>query len=302
MKGNKPYGGYWTQVKLERLRRYLQAFAHDMAEQSVSTLYIDAFAATGYVQMPQRKKRVRAGFFEEPAPLCIEGSARQALNLDTPFDEYIFVDQCEECCQELKRLRAGSGPLKSRIRVVCRDANDFLTEFCRDSENWESKRAVIFLDPPGTCLTWPTIEAIAATKATDLWYLFPLGTVARMMRRRGPNPAKSDETLGRLLGTGDLPSEFYRTLKRTNFFCTEVNSVREKGCHVLIKFVVKRLKTLFPHVARNPLKLRNRKGSPMYLLCFASPSERAVNTAEAVLQRSCPTCGPTLSRLVKLTR
>jgi hypothetical protein len=44
----------------------------------------------------------------------------------------------------------------------------------------------VFLDPYGMQVEWSTIEALAATKAVDLWYLFPLGVgVARLLTHSG---------------------------------------------------------------------------------------------------------------------
>ena len=38
-----------------------------------------------------------------------------------------------------------------------------------------------FLDPFGASVEWSVIEAIAATKAVDLWILFPYHAVNRML-------------------------------------------------------------------------------------------------------------------------
>ena len=43
----------------------------------------------------------------------------------------------------------------------------------------------MFLDPYGTQVSWTTIKAIADTRAIDLWILFPIGTVNRLLNRDG---------------------------------------------------------------------------------------------------------------------
>ena len=40
-------------------------------------------------------------------------------------------------------------------------------------KDWSLHRAVLFLDPYGMQVEWATIEAVAKTKAIDLWLLFP---------------------------------------------------------------------------------------------------------------------------------
>lgn len=42
----------------------------------------------------------------------------------------------------------------------------------------------MFLDPYGMQVDWATIEAIAKTKAIDLWILFPLGHIFQVLTKR----------------------------------------------------------------------------------------------------------------------
>ena len=51
-------------------------------------------------------------------------------------------------------------------------------------------RAVVFLDPYATEVSWMTVEEVAKTKKIDCWILFPLMAVARMMPTdKEPNEA-----------------------------------------------------------------------------------------------------------------
>jgi three-Cys-motif partner protein len=72
-------------------------------------------------------------------------------------------------------------------------------------KDWTSRRAVLFLDPYGMQVEWRTIEAIAATKAIDLWLLFPLGIgVNRLLTKSGDIPESWRNRLNLLLGDGQL--------------------------------------------------------------------------------------------------
>ncbi len=42
---------------------------------------------------------------------------------------------------------------------------------------------VIFLDPYAMILNWDSLSSIANTKAFDVWYLFPLSAVNRVLPR-----------------------------------------------------------------------------------------------------------------------
>ena len=65
------YGGDWTRRKLGILKRYLDAYTTALKNAPFKLMYIDAFAGTGYVDLPaQDRKNVRE---------FIHGSASIAL-------------------------------------------------------------------------------------------------------------------------------------------------------------------------------------------------------------------------------
>lgn len=297
----RPYGGYWTQVKLARVRQYLSAFMAGMDDKPYKTVYVDAFAGSGVVTMP-KPKRPRGGFGISPvsdAQPCIEGSAVQSLRLPRLFNEYYFVDQSPQCCSKLNKLiKSQFASLNKQITVECEDANNFVRDYCQVTE-WKNRRAVMFLDSFGTVVDWETVKTIAETKAADLLYMFPLGiAVTRLLKRRGNIRPTTKATLNRLFGTRDWYKEMFRTSTWRGLLRMEESTRRQKGCEVIIRYFLNRLRIVFPHVVRNPLKLRNSQGLPMYLLCFASPSKERMEIAQKLFGRSCPTGGPTLSPLV----
>ena len=66
---------------------------------------------------------------------------------------------------------------------------------------------------------WKTIEAIAETKAIDLWLLFPLGIgVNRMLTKSGEIPEAWRQRLDLLLGTENWYDEFYRVESTPTLF------------------------------------------------------------------------------------
>src|SRR5581483_3943003 len=118
------YGGYWTQVKLQRVRQYLEAFMEETKEEPYNTVYVDAFSGSGIVTMPLPEKR-QGGFTLLPesdkAPY-IEGSAVQSLRLPQLFNKYYFVDRSRQCCSRLRKLiRSNFAPLQERVNVECQD-------------------------------------------------------------------------------------------------------------------------------------------------------------------------------------
>ena len=67
----------------------------------------------------------------------------------------------------------------------------------------------MFLDPYGMQVSWETIESVAETKAIDLWILFPIGTINRMLENDGQISSAKQRTLDRFFGEPDWREVFY---------------------------------------------------------------------------------------------
>jgi three-Cys-motif partner protein len=180
------FGGPHTAKKLERLEKYLRAFLTAFQNQSwAHTIYLDAFAGTGQVPMKKREGELPLGDDDQA---FIMGSAKRALGLELKFNEYIFVEKSRKKSDELRaKLQSEYPDRAAQIVVHAADANTVIRELCA-CRDWRRCRAVVFLDPFGSQVDWKTIEAIASTRAIDLWYLFPAGlSVHRQIfvQRRG---------------------------------------------------------------------------------------------------------------------
>lgn len=89
------------------------------------------------------------------------------------------------------------------------DANALLRQWCAATD-WSNQRAVVFLDPYGMQVEWQTLEAIAGTKAVDLWLLFPMGVaVNRLLTREHPPPGEWVAALTEIFGTDRWRAAFY---------------------------------------------------------------------------------------------
>jgi three-Cys-motif partner protein len=269
------FGGDWTTTKLDVLAAYLRQYSTALKNTPFRKAYIDAFAGTGY-----RTKRTEddegtssqellfpdlAG--PEPQGL-LDGSARLALKTDPPFDSYIFIDRSPERCTQLEGLRTEFPALADAIHVRQGDANVQIQALCE--KYWTTRRAVLFLDPYGMQVEWKTIEAIAATKAIDLWLLFPLGIgVARLLTKSGTIPGSWRRRLNLLLGTNDWYDEFYRVENKPTLFGEPEQRVVKATTETIGRYFNERLKSVFADVAPEPRVLSNSSNCPLYLLCFA---------------------------------
>lgn len=282
------FGGAWTDRKLQVLEGYLHAYTTALkdkptADRPFRKAFVDAFAGTGYREI--RRDEADSGqqslefpdlAGEEPQKL-LDGSARIALRTEPPFDKYIFIEQSPARCAELEKLKEDFPDRAQLIDIRQGDANAEIQGLCRG--NWSSNRAVLFLDPYGMQVEWATIEAVARTKAIDLWLLFPLGIgVNRLLTKSGDIPASWRRRLDLLLGTTDWYDEFYQVESEPTLFGDEEQVIKAK-METVGHYFNERLKTVFAGVVEEPGILRNSANNPLYLLCLAAGNPRGARIA-----------------------
>jgi three-Cys-motif partner protein len=287
--GMKPrkFGGKWTEEKLNRVGKYLRAYATIMHKQNFRFAYIDAFAGTGYRTLKERKKASQLLFpelAEKETQSFLAGSARIALEVRPRFTKYIFIEKEVEGFRTLQELKLEFRELASDIEIVNADANAYLKDRCLNY-SWKKNRAVLFLDPYGMEVEWETIEAIAKTEAIDLWLLFPLGVaVNRLLRRDSKIDKAVEQKLEKFFGSKDWFQHFYKKKEEITIFGTETQTTKVVDFDGISKYFVKRLREVFAGVAESPYPLRNSKNNPLYLLCFASGNKKGAATAIKIAQ------------------
>ncbi len=281
------FGGDWTADKLVRIRKYLVAYAIIMGKYNFPYAYIDAFAGTGYNQQKgggQDDAPTLAAFADAQSQEFLDGSARLALSVQPRFTKYIFVERDAERFGELGKLKEEFPSLRGDIILVNEDANTYLQHICQNTD-WSTRRAVLFLDPFGMQVEWNTIEAIAGTQAIDLWILFPLGVaVNRLLRRDAAICPAWRAKLDRFFGATDWFEAFYQPTVTQSLFGEEPGMEKVGTFAAIEQYFVRRLQTVFPAVADNPLALYNSQRCPLYLLCFACGNSRASDTAIRIAQ------------------
>lgn len=288
-KDPQSFGGDWTSDKLGRVRDYLIHYKQALKNQPFQLIYIDAFAGTGY-NIPKKHRDTQdlllPEFSEQETLKFIEGSATIALRIEPPFDKYIFIEQHRKRFTELQKLK-DEFP-SHNIEVVKADANEYIKSICE--RQWRLERAVLFLDPFGMQVTWDTIEAIAGTKAIDLWLLFPLGVaVNRLLKKDAQIPDMWRQKLDAMFGETSWYDVFYETTPVPGLFGEEMITRKTGTFDSISSYFVNRLKTVFPKVAENPLPLVSSNNNPLYLLCFAAANPKgapiAVKIAQHILRR-----------------
>lgn len=286
------FGGPWTEEKLNRLKKYLSAytniFTQNLNAKYFNTMYVDAFAGSGFRRKLDSKDDEEYSLFsadvDPDADSLRKGSVHVALETVPHFAQYLFIEHDAGHAQELERLREIFPAIASKITIVHGDANELLMKWC-DETDWGRTRAVVFLDPYGMQVEWETISKMGATQAIDLWILFPFGVgVNRLLMKGGPPEGPWAERLTKIFGTDEWRAAFYRESKQTSFFDAQPQVVKDADFDSISKFWITRLKTVFAEVASNPLPLRNSKNSPIYLLSFAAANPKGGKTAVKIAQ------------------
>ena len=282
--GRHRFGGDWTSRKLDVLADYLRAYTTALKNAPFEKLYVDAFAGTGYREARRREdargssaEPLFPDLDEEEPQILLEGSARRALATDPPFDRYVFIERSASRCARLEELKRDFPALGGRIEIRQGDANREIAALC--DRDWDSQRAVLFLDPYGMQVEWATTETIARTRAIDLWILFPLGVaVNRMLTRSGEIPEVWRRSLDLIFGSPDWYEVFYAASPQNTLFEDKERMVKA-SMDVVGGYYKQRLASVFSGVAEKPGVLRNSRNNPLYLLCFAVGNERGRDIA-----------------------
>ena len=284
------FGGDWTEVKLDLLKKYLAAYTTALKNKPFVKMYIDAFAGTGYREI--ETKDDSPGLFAEQIEAesegFFDGSARLALQVNPAFDRYVFIEESPKRLGELRAVSSEFFSLAGKMDFRQGDSNIILPKLCQET-NWRSTRAVLFLDPFGMSVDWETMQAIARTKAIDVWILFPAGVGVNRLLTVDPKdiPKAWKERLDRIFGTSDWFQRFYSKQKQGMLFGDE-QPISKVGDPVqaIVQFYQERLQTIFPRVASNPRYLCNSKRSPMFIFTFAvgNPQPKAQKLAMKIAE------------------
>jgi three-Cys-motif partner protein len=279
------FGGDWTTEKLESVRRYLVAYTTALKNTRFRIAYIDAFAGTGY-RTKSKGKRTDTPLFTVPELLedepqeFLDGSARIALQVEPRFHKYIFIENNAQRFTELEKLKDEFPDKRDDIILAPEEANAYLQKLCGNRDSWRTRRAVVFLDPYGMQVEWETIKAIGATKAIDLWILFPLGVAVNRMTPRGGQIIDAwRRKLDIMFGDTGWYEEFYKESVSLDLLGEKAEVKKVASFDSIGRYFVGRLETAFYQVAQNPRPLYNSRNNPLFLLCFATGNAKGAPIA-----------------------
>lgn len=260
---------YWSEVKLDIIREFAQAYSTILSAQTKPKLYhiyIDAFAGAG-IHISKRTNEF------------VAGSPLNALLVEPPFKEYHFVDLDGQKIKSLKEHTSDN----NNVSIYEGDCNHILVQNVFPHARYEDyKRGLCLLDPYGLHLNWQVLETAGKMKSIDVFLNFPVADMNRNVLWKNPDKV-TPEQIGRMnafWGDESWRQAAYDTTG--NLFGFE-----EKTTNLdIVKAFQKRLKSVaeFKHVP-NPIPMRNYQGATVYYLFFASHKPVAETIVQSIFKK-----------------
>lgn len=256
--------GFWTEVKLDTLERYLASFT--LASQRAPTrLYMDLFA--GRVDNVRRDDPSRH----------FGGSTVRALQTQPPFNRLVFFELPTEAQQLRAELRTYF-PRDGRYKVVEGDCNRTihaeLHELRRRNLDWSAM--FVLVDPSGLDVKWSTLRSIARFKnrkaktKAEMWILLSHTTIARL--------AGFDASKGHTEHTSALATSLFGTSAWRLIYDRRVNGTLAPTAarDLYVDLFRCRLERNLGYQRTLTIEMGNVSGAPVYTMVFASDSDAGI--------------------------
>ncbi len=236
--------GYWSEVKLDIVRRYATEYSKIIsAQKHISKhIYVDAFAGSGH----HISKRT-GGF--------VAGSPLNALLVEPPFPEIHLIDLDGTKADQLRKA-VGS---RRDVFVHTGDANQvLLKEVFPRCRYEEFHRALCLLDPYALSVDWQLIATAGKMRSIEIFYNFMIMDANMNILWRNPQKVAADQLsrMDKVWGDRTWRDAAYK--KEPGLF----GEIEEKTDNEVIAQAFKtRLKKIagFKYVP-DPMPMRNNKG------------------------------------------
>ncbi len=261
--------GYWSELKLEIIKKYAFAYSTILARQNFvkGCIYIDAFAGAG----THRSKATGQN---------VAGSPVNALAIQPPFSELHFIDMDGTRTAELRRIAADD----VRVTVHDGDCNDVLLQSvfprCRYKDY---RRALCLLDPYKLNVNWEVLKTAGEMQSVEVFYNFMIMDANMNVFMKDPSKVMPEQAarMDAVWGDASWRSAAYR--KEPGLF----GEMEEKETNEVIAEAFRtRLRDVagFAFVPP-PIPMRNDNGAVIYYLYFASPNETGANIVRQIFDR-----------------
>jgi three-Cys-motif partner protein len=246
--------GYWSEVKLEIIKRYGTEYSRILTAKGFDHAYIDAFAGGGH-HIARRTNEL------------VLGSPLNALMINPPFKQIYLIDLEPT---KTTRLREVIGD-RVNVHIFEGDCNQVLLKTVFPSVRYDKfQRALCVLDPYGLDLNWQVISAAGKSKGIEIFLNFPVADINRNVLWNNPDRVSSAQAARLTAFWGD---ESWRNVAYTSEGELFGDSHKQPN-EVIAEAFRKRLEEVagFKFVPE-PLPMRNSSRAVVYYLYFASPNK-----------------------------
>ena len=264
--------GPWSEVKLDILKRYAAEYSKILATQrdpSFFHVYIDAFAGTGYHLSKTSREMVL-------------GSPLNALQVNPPFREYHLIDLDGDKIAGLQELLGD----RRDVHLHHGDCNSVLLEKVFPRVRFEDyRRGLCILDPYGLHLNWNVIQTAGMMRSLDVFINFPVYDININVLHHNAATASPVHIarLNAFWGDESWKQVAYEQTSPDLFGHVDLEKVSNtKFAEAFRQRLVK--VAGFKRVPE-PLPMRNRKGSIVYYLFFASQKDTADNIVKYIFDK-----------------
>jgi three-Cys-motif partner protein len=151
--------GYWSELKLEIVKKYASAYSSIITAQGrFHHLYVDGFAGAGV-------------HISRTSRVMVPGSPLNALEVTPPFREYHLIDMNADRVAGLRDLVGD----RRDVHFYTGDSNQILLERVFPLIRYEAfRRGLVLLDPYGLHLDWQVVETAGQLGTIDMFLNFPV--------------------------------------------------------------------------------------------------------------------------------
>lgn len=259
--------GYWSEVKLDIVRKYASAYSTILMKQPAIKryVYIDAFAGAGV-------------HFSKNTGKFVPGSPMNALNVEPPFPELHFIDLNGGRAAELRRL-AGD---RKGVHVYDGNCNEILQRDVFPRCRYEDyRRALCLLDPYGLHLNWSVTATAGRMRSVEIFLNFPVMDMNMNVLWRDPDRVRPEQAfrMDQFWGDNSWRRSAYTTDRNLFGFPEKTDN------EAIAEAFRARLRDAagFEYVPA-PMPMRNTKGAVVYYLFFASPNKTGEGIVKEIFE------------------
>lgn len=262
--------GYWSEIKLNIVKDYAEAYSTILAKSGLKHVYIDAFAGAS-VHISRQSSEL------------VPGSPLNALWVRPPFTELHLIDLDGNKIDLLTELIQSH----SNVHVYHGDANEILlTKVFPKVLYRDYKRGLCLLDPYGLHLKWEVMKRAADLGTIEIFLNFPIMDMNRNALYKNFEIADEKQSARMTAFWGDESWKQIAYTEPAQQGLFGPSPLQKEPNSVIAESFRERLRSVagFKFVPE-PIPMRNKSGATIYYLFFASQNETGARIANHILTK-----------------